>query len=675
MIRPLVTVIVPMFNSERHVRETLDSIAAQTLRNLEVIVVDDGSTDDSIAIVEEFVAHDDRFRLETEAPQGSAGAARNVGLGLAQGAYLAFLDADDLFEPTMLQKLYAKGRAEDADIVMTAFRSFSDATGRREPLGRRGRLHAHLLPKTTPFGPEDISDHIFTAPHTTVWNKVFKTEFIRRIGLEFEPVRRSNDAYFNMMALAQAGRLTYVNEPLVNYRASNENSLQGSQSDVDFSWADASRAVAHDLRMLGLYDGFRRAMIQRVATRSFDRLSKATTPESYAEVYETVRYTLFPEFEVDTAAVSDFPDPTVGPKVDEFLRLPMTEWLHTHPSLMSRATPETMRSETNTIEAAAWVPRTVAPGPEGPVALNVDVSVVIPITAGSPHLDTCIRSVLGQSAVNVEVILVTDSLAASLANMDKGLRQDPRIQIITEPRADEAGARNAGVAGASGRYIIHLDADDYWAADFLGSAVHLAEERRANLVELVAFSVLDGVARTDSGLSDPGGIHAQASLSTTASLLARFRRTRHLRDRVGVLLVRRDHLRDIDMHFAPGVSTDVYTLNLLLRTDHVLTVPGAVYAHRVRTTASDARDDIETSVASLRRHVALRHVLRNTRVPEDAAADADAILEESLTQATGDYASLSRRSRAAVRAADRSGDARAARQEMERALQRETQRV
>lgn len=662
MNQPAISVIVPMFNSERHVLETLQSIAVQTLRNLEVIVIDDGSTDKSVALVEEFITHDERFQLITEAPQGSAGAARNAGLRMARGEYLAFLDADDLFAPTMLQKLHAKALADDADIVMTAFRSFDDVTGKPERIGRRGRLHAHLLPKTTPFDPADISEHIFTAPHTTVWNKIFKTEFIRRIGLEFEPVRRSNDAYFNMMALTQAHRLSYVNEPLVNYRASNDSSLQGSQDDTDLSWADASRSVAHELEARGLYATFQRAMIQRVATRSFDRLAKTTSTDTFSEMYETIRDSLFPDFGIDRAAESDFPDPATGSKVREFLNLPMAEWLHIYPSAISHRGGDAIAAG-HSADATATAAAPHSSGTPAVVDVDVDVSVIIPVSSRPARVDEAINSVFAQAGVNVQVICVIDPETSVPPDVMALIRQDPRVEIASQ--------NDGAVRVATGRYVVYLDAHDHWNLNFLATVVAGADTTQADVAIFDAFSYLDGTSPTNVPRAGRDPQDLPLSVAAGVTHLWRYRRVRHLRERAGVMLVRRGNASSLQL--APGDGdASVRNLDLLLHAERTVHLPLAAYAHRVdRSVDHDEYDDYDEALRSFRTYLDSLHLIRDADLSGDAATEAAAIVEDNLARAAALYAPLRRRLRNAIKSASASQEARAAYLEIERRRARE----
>ena len=112
-----VSVIVPVYNGEKYLVRCMDSIVGQTLKETEIICVDDGSSDRSPEILDEYARRDNRVRLISQRNAG-AGAARNRGLSEAKGEYLSFLDADDFFEPDMLERAYRKAKEQKAQILV-----------------------------------------------------------------------------------------------------------------------------------------------------------------------------------------------------------------------------------------------------------------------------------------------------------------------------------------------------------------------------------------------------------------------------------------------------------------------------------------------------------------------------------------------------------------------------
>ena len=135
-----ISVIIPVYNAEKYLRECLDSVIGQALQDIEIICVDDGSTDSSLSVLQKYAAKDTRLKIVVQANQGAA-AARNVGMAVAQGEYLAFLDADDLYCPEALQTAYACATKSNADMVVFEADFFDDRLG----LLRTERLETKYL--------------------------------------------------------------------------------------------------------------------------------------------------------------------------------------------------------------------------------------------------------------------------------------------------------------------------------------------------------------------------------------------------------------------------------------------------------------------------------------------------------------------------------------------------
>ena len=114
---PLVSIIIPIYNASRYLNDALNCIKNQTYKNIEVICVDDGSTDNSINIIETFTKNDSRFRLFKQ-QNLHAGIARNAGLQNAKGEYVIFLDADDLFSKKLISTLIKAAKQDNSDMVV-----------------------------------------------------------------------------------------------------------------------------------------------------------------------------------------------------------------------------------------------------------------------------------------------------------------------------------------------------------------------------------------------------------------------------------------------------------------------------------------------------------------------------------------------------------------------------
>lgn len=256
---PAISVIMPIYNVEPYLRECLDSILAQTFRDFEVLAVDDGSTDSSGAILDEYAAKDSRVKPIHQANAGAA-AARNNGMAQAQGKYLMFLDSDDFFEPDMLEKMYQKAEETNADIVSCTFTQFDAMNG--EETGTIG-FAPEILALQTPFSlkndlPDLPLDSFFCVP----WIHLVKKIFLEKHHIAFQDLPRCNDVAFSFLCLAHAERMAVIDLPFVHYRVGGANHLQSpaSRNKHPFAFWDALSFTKRKLEDVGLYGTFKSAL-------------------------------------------------------------------------------------------------------------------------------------------------------------------------------------------------------------------------------------------------------------------------------------------------------------------------------------------------------------------------------------------------------------------------------
>lgn len=223
MILPKVSVIIPIYNAERHLRQCLDSIAGQTLRDIEIICVDDGSTDTSLDILKEYADQDDRFSIIRQQNQ-FAGMARNNGMRHAKGMYLAFFDADDFFELDMLEKTYDQCEQDQADLCLWSADYYDTNTGLSTPFDYC--LDRSLIPATIPFSVRDIPDDIFQISAASPWNKLYRRSMVEKHQLLYPSTKRSEDTFFASMAMYHASKITIVDKPFVHYRQAHGGNQQ-----------------------------------------------------------------------------------------------------------------------------------------------------------------------------------------------------------------------------------------------------------------------------------------------------------------------------------------------------------------------------------------------------------------------------------------------------------------
>ena len=255
MMSPKASVILPFFNAERYLRMALGSVASQSFRDFECICVDDGSTDGSAVVAEEFARQDSRFRVIRGEHRGP-GIARNKGMAAARGECLAFLDADDAYEPDFLEKMIEEyGRQAKCDIVICEAWRYEGTTGVMQPAEQC--FVAELY---------EAGDYLNCTPGMP-WNKLFSRTFVCENGFRFLDTPFCEDVGFVYPALAMASRIGVVRERLIRHRVDNAESLEHMKGSVGATvFYEAYLNVRDQLRARGVYECVRASFIRRIGT-------------------------------------------------------------------------------------------------------------------------------------------------------------------------------------------------------------------------------------------------------------------------------------------------------------------------------------------------------------------------------------------------------------------------
>ena len=216
---PELSIIVPVYNTEQYLEECLESIHCQTLQDIEVICVDDGSTDSSLSIIKRFIQRDSRFRVIQKSNSGY-GHSMNLGMDAAQGKYIGIVESDDWILQNMMQTLYENAEMNEVDFVKADFYRFvhqSDGTVRR--------IYNHLTGENQYYNRVLCpSDEIQTFRFImNIWSGIYRTDFIRKNQIRFHETPgasfQDNGFWFQTFALAQ--RAYFLNEPLYMNRRDN----------------------------------------------------------------------------------------------------------------------------------------------------------------------------------------------------------------------------------------------------------------------------------------------------------------------------------------------------------------------------------------------------------------------------------------------------------------------
>lgn len=225
MPEPMISIIVPVYNTAPYLEKCLDSILAQTFRDFEVFLVNDGSTDNSLEICRAYAARDSRF-LVIDKPNAGVSDSRNRALAYARGKYLQFIDSDDWLSDRSSELLLHTAESTGCDLVVS---HFYRVVGDR--IARRGHIKgARILTRT------DYAEEMLKAPanyyYGVLWNKLYRRSLVEEANLRFNSkIRWSEDFLFNLEYLEHARLIATIPQPTYYYRK-REDSLVANQASL-----------------------------------------------------------------------------------------------------------------------------------------------------------------------------------------------------------------------------------------------------------------------------------------------------------------------------------------------------------------------------------------------------------------------------------------------------------
>lgn len=283
---PLVTVIIPVYNKETYLEECVSSVRNQTLQNIEIILVDDGSTDNSLNMLFEYAKQDSRIKVLCHKQQ-YAGVARNNGLEQAHGDYVIFLDSDDFFDLTLLENAYYAGHTSNADVVLFGAKRYDQVS--KKVSDAPWLLKREHIPTEQTFSSNDIPEHIFDIVTPCPWTKMFKRSFVLNNDLKFQATQNSNDVLFVLTALAIAEKIVTVDKDLVYYRVGGSDNLQATKYKNPLNFFEAYAALKNSLDVRGVFKKVERSYVNTALSGCLYNLQTTLHEDTKKMIYEELK--------------------------------------------------------------------------------------------------------------------------------------------------------------------------------------------------------------------------------------------------------------------------------------------------------------------------------------------------------------------------------------------------
>lgn len=398
-----VSVVVPVFNTEKYLVECLDSLLDQSLTEIEVICVDDGSTDGSLDILRQYEKKDARVRVICQENQGQ-GKARNTGAQHAIGQYLYFVDSDDWLDKRAIELMYLQSSKMQSDLCFCGLLRYDQQT-KKILENKYYSVDKYKLAQKEVFNYKDIKDGLFEKFGPSF--KFYKTDFYRSKNLHFEEGVHYEDVGAHVAAVLAAERMTYIDDSVYYYRINRPGSTMTEKMNLKkIDDVSVYLKTVHSL------------------------LKEKGVLEELKEFY--LRFVV-EQVQFHQKRFAEVQDYFYGSLKDYFKML-SNDCIEANQQLKS------LNSEIS----------------------RPKMSVVIAVYNTQQYLRECIGSLQKQTLKDLEIVCVDDgSTDGSLSLLKEFAKEDSRIKVLEGEHNKLGAARNKALKVITGRYCQFLDSDDY----------------------------------------------------------------------------------------------------------------------------------------------------------------------------------------------------------------------
>ena len=451
-----VSIVVPCYNVESYIDKCLKSIISQTLKEIEIICVNDGSTDSTLKRIQVYANNDSRIKIINKKNSGY-GDSMNKGMAMATGEYLGIVESDDFIESTMFEKLYNVAVTHDADIVKSNFWLYWSKDERK-------KVYEYFAQKECDkvIVPREYDNSSLFGRKPSIWSAIYKRDFLKKYNIDFLTTAGASyqDTSFTFKAYMYAERMVCVYDAFLYYRQDNEgSSVNNIDKKIDFIFKEyeeiASFIKKSQFDKQHLYTVYS-AMFYDVCIWAYELLS----PKYRYSFLKRVQ-PIFKKF-IEEIGVNNINFRESWWKRRDIVRIAENPYEYhmwrndeRYDQNYSKQSFRATKTPLNNVEQIGSTNRF----PENPF-----FSVIMPVYNVEKYLPSALDSLIYQKYDNFEIICVNDgSDDSSLSILEKYAAFDNRIVIVNQDNSGPSIARNKGLSVSRGKYILFMDADDLYS--------------------------------------------------------------------------------------------------------------------------------------------------------------------------------------------------------------------
>ena len=509
---PLVSVLVPIYNVEKYLRQCLSSLQNQTLQDVEFICINDGSTDNSSSIIHEFINKDKRFKLLDKNNSGY-GDSMNKGLEMARGKYIGIVESDDWAEPDMFEKLSSLAEINNAQAVKSNFYFYTSRGGgssSKFAIVDPNEVGAVITPRQTP--------HIFKGM-STIWSGLYNRQFLLENKIDFLPTPGASyqDTAFNFKVWAAATRAVYSNDAYLHYRIDNESSSVKSRAKV-FCVCDEFASIEQYLINNDLMKQLKAVYTQRkydIYHWNLTRLDGKNLKDFTMRMSREFRRDMAKGY-FDDSLCSEEEKRVLSSIIDNPVVYLKMSSCRKHLGCVCKLGSKTIgRINRSKVKRRNIINNLLGISELGEdlicalqeslgdeckyidnkrIAGCPDISIIVPVYNSAKYMSRTLDSLINQTLKNIEVVCIDDgSTDESLKLLKEYAERDDRIKVYHQRNAGVATARNAGLQHATGKYIMWCDSDDSYTSNMCLEMCNIMERRHVDMAICSQNVIYDAV--------------------------------------------------------------------------------------------------------------------------------------------------------------------------------------
>jgi len=450
-LQPDISVVIPVYNGEKYVAEAITSVQQQTGVNLEIICVNDGSTDNTGQLLKQLASGDNRIKVIRQQNKGLAGA-RNTGIANATGEFIIFLDCDDKWLGDQLRTLVAEAKSAQLDILLFDAESFRDEGVSDDTWDRYATYYqrSSSYEKVTTGMDLAVSMQKRSEYRPSACLQIIRREFLLQNNLLFHEGFLFEDNAFTFAELLAAKRAKHLNLPFYGRRLRPDSIVTSSSLEPTI-------------------EGYFAALVDMVGA-----LGRSGAPAEFVPELDNIIWGIWRRVANDlqgqpASFIDALPARVPSPIAPQLLR-----------AVRQTSQLLTQQAGAQPPQASTWLSNAEL---DQPLQTTDTVSVIIPMYNAEFTISETIESIQAQTYANLEIIVVDDNSTDGCSEIaDEFAANDPRVKVIHKATNEYANrAREDGFLASTGSFITFVDADDVLPPDAIATLLHLQELTHADI--------------------------------------------------------------------------------------------------------------------------------------------------------------------------------------------------